>query len=371
MVRSLNTSNSRIAAFELEGFPEGSGSARGTYEADVDLDQSGHAWLPATLPILMRVTDAVSFTDQLDPVGLERSAQAQELLRAWYPQLHHVTIDAERARAGSPGSGVGCFFSGGVDSFYSVLERREEITHLIFVHGFDIDFDDEHTAGTASTALRAAASALGIPLISVRTDIRRLSDRWSGWGEQYHGAALASIGLLLAGHVGRVIVPSTFPSTNLTPWGSHPDLDPLWSTSRVSLEHHGVEQQRTDKIAAIAADPIALRYLRVCWQRKSGEYNCGQCSKCIRTMAVLRAYGALEQCATFPSRIDSRPLRLVRKPKPYELADARSILALLVSRGIDEPDLVRDLRGLVRRGEFWRAARGARARLRRGVGQAS
>jgi hypothetical protein len=123
---------------------------------------------------------------------------------------------------------------------------------------------------------------------------------------------------------------------------------------------------RTEKIAALVSDPVAMRYLRVCWQQEAGEYNCGRCPKCIRTMATLRAYDALEDCATFPSRIDPRPLAAVRDPQPFDVADAKSILALLAARQVDEPELVRQLRGLVRRDtKWWRALRRVRARLRR------
>ena len=44
----------------------------------------------------------------------------------------------EREDALPQGKRVGCFFSGGGDSFYSFLKHRTEITDLIFIHGFDI-----------------------------------------------------------------------------------------------------------------------------------------------------------------------------------------------------------------------------------------
>jgi hypothetical protein len=360
-IRSVSTSDTRIASFEMDGLIEE--PARATYTADVHLDQLGHAWLPATLPILMRTRARASFGHPMDPIGLQGASRAQALLNAWYPHLHPVAIDAAEAVSGSPAPGVGCFFSGGVDSFYSVLARNEEITHLIFVHGFDIPFGDDRLASKALIAARAAARELGKPLISVRTDIRRVSDPWSGWGEHYHGAALATVGLLLADHVGRVIIPSTYSSDDVSPWGSHPQLDPLWSTSRVTLEHDVSELRRTDKIAAIASNPIAMRYLRVCWQGEDGEYNCGHCSKCIRTMASLLANDALEACATFPSRADWRLLGRVRKPKHYEVVDASDILKVLATRGTDDSDLVRELRGIVRRDRLWQAARSLRAQM--------
>lgn len=360
----MATSDPHHAAFDVVGLADG--AERCSFEADVALDQSGQPWLPASLPILMAVGGEVAFSGALDEVALAGAERAQTMLREWNPALQRVRIRADRAEPGQRADGVGCFFSGGVDSFYSALTRRDEITHLIFVQGFDVALDDERLAARALAGVQAAARELGKQLVVVRTDLRALSDRWSRWGEEYHGAALAVIGLLLAEHVGRVLIPSTFQTGDAIPWGSHAELDPQWSTSRVVFQHHGDELHRADKIGAISADPVALRHLRVCWQQENGEYNCGRCSKCIRTMAVLQAYGALEACATLPSTIDSSPLRRVRRPKPYEVIDARAILALLKARGVRDRALTRDLRGLVLRdSSYWRAARAMRERLRR------
>ena len=41
------------------------------------------------------------------------------------------------------------FFSGGVDSMFTLLKRREEISHVVFIHGFDFIVD----SGTFRTAL--------------------------------------------------------------------------------------------------------------------------------------------------------------------------------------------------------------------------
>ncbi len=56
--------------------------------------------------------------------------------------------------------GVACFFSGGVDSFYSVIAHAKRITHLIFVRGFDIPI-----ANRALAELSGGTPALGRPPI--------------------------------------------------------------------------------------------------------------------------------------------------------------------------------------------------------------
>ena len=84
-------------------------------------------------------------------------------------------------------------------------------------------------------------------------------------------------------------------------------------------------------------------------------------------MASLRAHGALEACATLPSQADWRLLRASRKPKHYEVVDARGMLEILQARGVREPGLKRELRGMVRREGVRRLARTARAAARAAI----
>ncbi len=112
---------------------------------------------------------------------------------------------------------------------------------------------------------------------------------------------------LLANHVHTVIVPSTHARADLFPWGSHPDLDPLWSSDDVRVEHHGIDTTRSQKISAIAESAVAMRHLRVCWKNTNETYNCGTCEKCIRTKIGLRAAAA--ECATLPGDIHNDAVR--------------------------------------------------------------
>lgn len=100
------------------------------------------------------------------------------------PGLTRVPV---KARASAPEGGAGdrvaAFFSGGVDSFYAALTRREEISDLIFLHGFDISLDQADARRRVSTAVREVAAELGKNLIEVETDYRAHLDpsRHSDW----------------------------------------------------------------------------------------------------------------------------------------------------------------------------------------------
>jgi len=126
-----------------------------------------------------------------------------------------------------------------------------------------------------------------------------------------HGAALAHVALLLEPWLRTVYVPSTFDVDHLIPWGTRPDLDPLWSTGRLELLHDGAKQSRLEKTRRIVDTPVVLRHLRVCNLHPDGAYNCGRCRKCITTMLALESAGALKSCATLPQEVAARDIRAV------------------------------------------------------------
>ena len=255
-----------------------------------------------------------------------------------------VAVDADvESKNGNRASGVACFFSGGVDSFYTLLKNLDEITHLIFVHGFDIPLSNFPLREQAAHAAREVAGELGKPLIEVATDLRSFSDPLVHWG-QYQGGALASVGLLFQHLFRRVLIPATFSYADLLPWGSHPLLDPLWSTELTDFEHDGAEATRVDKAAYISKNETAMKWLRVCWMTPSSyDYNCGRCGKCVTTMINLRAAGALERCKTLPHTIDLRGIPKIDRTEPDGLAFVRQNIKGLEKSGGD-PELVQALR---------------------------
>ena len=91
----------------------------------------------------------------------------------------------------------------------------------------------------------------------------------------------ASIGDALGEGFTEVNIASTYDWDHLFPWGSHPELDPLWSNGKVLLAHDGCEATRLDKTRLVSEHPIALETLRVCYENPDSLYNCGRCRKCL------------------------------------------------------------------------------------------
>jgi hypothetical protein len=257
--------------------------------------------------------DRLRVADPISPKLLEAVPNIADVLTtfdryAWRLGLRPVAMEASARvpeRLGG-GRGVACFFSGGVDSTFTVRERHKDLTALVFVHGFDVALEDVHLRRAVSTSLRAAADALGLPLVEVETDLRQTVDPLLPWSV-YHGAALATVAHLLAPLADTFLVPASDTYATLSAYGSHPLLDPLWSSEAVSIVHHGCAASRSDKVRSFGEDdggPDPLSWLRVCWRNPGGAYNCGRCHKCVNTMVALRMAGLLERAPTFPVSLD-------------------------------------------------------------------
>ena len=115
-----------------------------------------------------------------------------------------------------------------------------------------------------------------------------------------HGAALAGVAHLLGASYGRVYVPATDTYATLVPLGSHPLVDPLWSSERVELVHDGASATRLDKLRLVDTVPVARETLHVCVHDDTDEFNCGRCWKCVITMVGIRVLGLDDRFPTLP-----------------------------------------------------------------------
>lgn len=260
--------------------------------------------------------------------------------------------------------GVGIFFSGGLDSCYTFFKNLAAIDSLVFVRGFDIPVDDQALGDRVTAAVRGVAESFGRPLVEVETNLRQFTDRHASW-DLAHGAALASVGLLLAAGMQTIYIPASDCYADLVPCGSHPLLDPLWSTERLRFVHDGCEARRVRKAALVAEHPAALRALRVCWKNPHGAYNCGRCEKCLRTMVNLYAVGAIDRCPTFDAALDPRRVaRLRLGDETGVIAYWKENLSAVRARG-SHPALERAIRSALRpAGPLRRLLRSARAARR-------
>ncbi len=238
--------------------------------------------------------------------GIERF---MDVICNWWPEFQRATIRAEESTAvysDTEESWVASSFSGGVDSFHTVLKHSgpdvpvaERITKLMFIERYDRPTEYPDFYRMAADRLDEAANAMNMELLRVATNARRLSQNPVKW-HQYHATVLIAVALGLQAGMRRLYIPSSYPYRDLFPWGSHPLTDPLWSTESLEIIHDGCEATRVQKVVShIAKSQVALDHLRVCWEGHRGSYNCGTCEKCIRTKISLEIAGVLDKTGAF------------------------------------------------------------------------
>ncbi len=323
--------------------------------AGIPLSGDGEALLAMVVLGAMATDTDLRLPGVLSPQFLANQRQLMQTFTGWFARYRPVSITAQAlvSRPKAATGRVGSFFTGGVDSFYTFLKHREEITDLIFVHGYDVALDDLPRRQAISEMGRAIEQATGVRFIELETNAIRLFKDFGRWGLHGHGYGLGSAARHLADYLDRIYIPSSFAEADLMPWASHPQTDPLFSDERLEVIHDGCEAGRIDKVEALAADPLALAHLRVCWERVEGSYNCGRCEKCLRTMTSLEALGVLKDSATFPPRVALERVRALVMYDDSLIKFARENVRLLSARGLGDSPLARAWQQVLERPQ-WR-----------------
>jgi hypothetical protein len=282
----------------------------------------------------MAAGKSVRIAAPLDPAWRDNVGRAMQVFRGWW---RHPEVAPPAGDGGAPGAGpdaeryrVACF-TGGADSFHTLLHGAHAVDRLLFVHGFDIPLADTRRAGAFEPTLRRVAAARGKRAILVRTNLREhplfAAESW----ERTHGAALAAAGHVLAG-AAQLVIPSTYTHDHEQPWGSHPTTDPLWSSATLSVVHDDASLNRRQKLRALAGEPLVWDALRVCWENRAPTGNCSACEKCVRTMLVLHLAGALPRFTTFDRRVPlARRVRALGFVAPH----LRYVYQALLEDGLD------------------------------------
>lgn len=204
---------------------------------------------------------------------------------------------------------AGTGFSGGVDSFYSILSHLDieysskRVTHvLLAVNGAALtgmsDALNQEWFEELKCKLEPITKELGVEFICVNSNISLLI--------QYKK--------ILKG--GDVIITSSFVHALRKLYGTYywasgyeadilefsdddgclmePFAVPLMSVEGLRFYHSGCEVNRVEKVSYIADNPIVQKSLTVCGEPE----NCGYCVKCLRTMTELYSLNKLENFDT-------------------------------------------------------------------------
>lgn len=275
------------------------------------LGESADPFAAAMLLPAMRRNEPLRLDFALSPRLHFHLPRIRDVFCTWYPQFPRVEIQAPADPAAPPARAphAATFFSGGVDSFYSLLKYRAggerlpaPLTHVLFMRGLETKLERIRGAEASLAQVHEIARAVGVECLDGESNLR--SPSRLHYENYYYGSALAACALSLAGGLGYVCIPSGYAYVRIIPHGSSPLTDEMYSTERCQVVHDGAERTRPEKLEkALEWDrELVLRHLRVCIENRGGAYNCGRCYKCVRTAILLKALGAWADARTFPDK---------------------------------------------------------------------
>jgi hypothetical protein len=286
------------------------------------LDIGPDAFVPTAVLLAARLGEDLTIAGSVAPALVEGSRRAAALMASWWgwrpPEIQANPVEPTWPR----GAGVGLFFTRGIDSSAGLIagQRGElpAVTHLLGVDQIESLFSPRHAAEVWHDTETAAAEH-GLPLVRLTTNLHTITRELVPW-ENAHGAVLIGLGLVLGPLLGTLMLASTVHADYLRPYGSHPGLDPLWTTERTKVQHVDAVHTRAEKIARVAAHPIASRHVKVCWERDL-RGNCGRCAKCLLTMTGLAIAGATDVLAQFDARLTPESVRRIQGQPPVTLEE--------------------------------------------------
>jgi hypothetical protein len=271
------------------------------------------------LPAMYHGEKRVSLKAEICPELRDGLNTVMSWIQHWFEPTHNlVKIEAKvQSYPQTPlmPRRAGLFFSGGIDSLAMLRanhlnyppEHPGYIRDALIIFGQNIESDNRPEAfEKAVNALSEVALESGITLIPIYTNIRSLDENAEFFINQFHGAILGAVAHTFAHRLTTVYISSSdeIPTLSLIkrqhfkPFGSHPLIDPNYSSSNLQIRHEGITISRLDKTKLVADWDVALQNIKVCQPNWPSE-NCGRCEKCIRTMLALLALGALNKTNAF------------------------------------------------------------------------
>jgi len=280
-------------------------------------NDDGNGWLLASfLPAMEAGEVELVIEGTVCPLLVANIELAASLLRQWFPDLKPLPkIKAEFKRR-HPSGGAGVFVSGGIDSMHALhdlsmlhsAQRSDALEAGLFIDYRADSLSEAESVARYEAGCRRArflVEAKGLNFLSVRTNLRNLRLGGRFWTRRYHGAMLAAVAHFASQDLSDFHIASSTSIWNFGgkassyAWGSHPMLDPLYSSHHMRLHHHGMELSKADKIRELVDWPEGLEQMQVCTSKSSQGRNCGRCKKCLKTKLYLIMNGQNEMLRVF------------------------------------------------------------------------
>jgi len=278
------------------------------------------------------------------------SGPYQQLLRALLPKLSFVNIHPDRVeRTIGRDNLVITGASGGIDSFSVLISHHYarnvppgyRLTHLLFNEIGSHRHGRDHYLARLRR-IEILAEKLGLPLISVRSNLPSFYPRWNF--VKTHTPRSTSVALMLSGRASRFLYASgnefSEVGVDQSKVIARTDLIGLPMTSSEAMDCLSIDPglNRVQKTLRVAELPDAWSHLDVCFEmnREGEPTNCGGCEKCLRTIATLEIAGFLDRFATqfnLDTYRRNRAAYFAALPTSEKLY-AREIVALAAARNV-------------------------------------
>jgi hypothetical protein len=315
--------------------------------------------LIALLPIAMHKGEALEADFPVDSKLLDGLDHFQEVWRSWRPDIfrHRVEISApEEATQPSqphrPARAVAAF-SGGIDSTFTIARHvhdragrtRKHIRTAVLVHGFDMPLDAQDGFDALARHANAITEALGVELVTVRTNWRKLTPNW----EMTFGAGLAAVLHQFAAAHDVALIATEESYQNCFPvWGNSFWTDRFFSSSAFAIESDGGAYDRIERTELVGKYPQLVPHLRVCWAGPRTGENCGTCPKCTLSKLNLLAAGVPEPWP-FPQGLTAANVHGMTIRTRWQIQFLELILARLEAQRDAAPDILAAVRERVAR----------------------
>lgn len=329
-----------------------------TPEFAQDLSDNPHSFLLASAMIAFHFGEKrLAIDREICPELREGLITAMAWMGHWYHETRApLQIESKISSSifCSPRNRAAIFFSGGVDATASLRLNRLKfpsdhpryIRDGLIVNG--ISNTTRENFEKAVTSLSVVAKDANINLIPIYTNIYSHItdleyDDYKFWRYYFSGSALAAIAHAFHRRINIISVSSSHDIRYLEPWGTHPLLDPNYSSCDLKIRYEDINYSRLDKIRIISDWEIALNNLRVCdeFALPDGYLNCGRCDKCASTMAALSALGILDKTKVFPTQILSEKFLIENAYPKGEDEEAYYLDLLPLFRAQGRSDIIR------------------------------
>lgn len=235
--------------------------------------------------------------------------QYMEVLHVLIPSLRKIRIEASKLiRQNWGGTGVMTGFSGGIDSFCTIIDHSEgrvppefQVSHLLFnnVGSHGQTEKDEAVFRERYARLVPHAQTLGLPFIAVNSNLDDVLDTNY---QLTHTLRNVAVALLFQKGCARYLYSSTvhYGEARVEPTYDMGFADTiglsLLSTETMTCQSSGSQRQRFEKTAIVASYPPTYAALDVCVAPVIAEKtNCSKCWKCMRTELTLEVLGMLDR----------------------------------------------------------------------------